>query len=144
LSFLVSGEDLPRQDIAFGLVPTRKRRRGSGGHRAKVAERRSRERARRARGSRESVLKRTVSVACREALQCETALDAELWASALLGSWWPGHVQLEADEPDLEVGGPLVEEMGRRGDAGALAAMIGLAEVSDSELGPGQGGTLTA
>jgi hypothetical protein len=81
------------------------------------------------------VLTRTVSVACREALQCETALDAELWASALLGSWWPGHIQLEADDPDLEVGGPLVEEMGRRDDGGALAALIALAEVSDSQLG---------
>jgi hypothetical protein len=89
-------------------------------------------------------LTRTVSVACREALQCETALDAELWASALLGSWWLGHIQLEADDPDLEVGGPLVEEMGRRDDGGALAALIALAEVSDSQLGLRAQGTLSA
>lgn len=113
----------------------RKRKRGSGGHPAKVAERRRRERARHEEPSIERALRRTVSAICSEALRCETALDAELFASQLLGSWWPGPIGLEGDAADLEYGGPLVAELGRRGDAAALAALTALAEVAASELG---------
>lgn len=116
-------------------MASRKRRRGSGGHPAKVAQRRERERARHSGRSREAVLRRTVAGLCQDALLCETALVAELWASELLGSWWPARVELEAADQDLEVGGPLVEEMARRADAGALAALVAIGEVSDGELG---------
>jgi hypothetical protein len=117
------------------FVASRKRRRGSGGHPAKVAQRRERERARHPRGSREAALKRTVSALCQDAARCKAALEAELWASELLGSWWPERLELDADDADLAVGAPLVEEMGRRGDAAAAAALTALAEGSGGELG---------
>ena len=55
---------------------------------------------------------------CREAATLEDALDAELWASALLGSWWPPPpALLSTGDSDVELGGPLVVR-GRRGSAG--------------------------
>lgn len=116
-------------------MASRKRKRGSGGHPARIAERRERERARHREPSNEHVLRRTVATICAEALRCEAALDAEFFASQLLGSWWPGPLDLEGDDLDLEFGEPLVAELGRRGDAGALAALTAVAEVSGSELG---------
>lgn len=116
---------------------SRKRRRRPGGHPAKVAARRERSQQPRrcSPGSQEEALRRTVNVICAEAVGLESALDAELWASALLGSWWPMHAELGSDDPDLEIGGPIIEEVASRGDAGALAALIAIGEVSESELG---------
>ena len=108
-----------------------KGRRRPGGHPAKVAQRRERERAR----SQESPLRRTARAACREAATLQDALDAELWASALLGSWWPPSFGLQAGDADLEVGGPVVEEMARMGGAGALAGLIAIGELSETRLG---------
>ena len=110
-----------------------KRTRRAGGHPAKVAQRRERERDRdRARAD---PLRRAARAACRDATTIETALEAELMASALLGSWWPSPLELGADDPDLEIGGPLVAEIERCGGPGALAALIAIGEVSDGELG---------
>ncbi|HYU60170.1 MAG TPA: hypothetical protein VEK39_05370 [Solirubrobacterales bacterium] len=73
--------------------------------------------------------------ACSEAIGLQTALEAELWASALVGMWWPRRFEPGADDPDLEIGGPIVDEIARCGNAGALAALIAIGEVSETELG---------
>lgn len=65
-----------------------------------------------------------------------TALDAELWASGILGSWWPGPKGFVAEGGELELGGPLVQAIARIGGEGALAALLALGEVSETELGP--------
>lgn len=111
-----------------------KRRRG--GHPAKVAERRERERARREGAGGKSALERAVSAACGEALGLGSAFDAELWASALLGSWWPPSLEmLRSDDPEFEVGAPLVEAIAQRENAAAVAALLAIGAVSESELG---------
>ncbi len=108
-----------------------KRTRRPGGHPAKVAQRRARERDR----APADPLRRAARAACRDAASIETALEAELMASSLLGSWWPSPLALGAGEPDHEIGVPLVAEIERCGGPGALAALIAIGEVSDSELG---------
>jgi hypothetical protein len=112
-----------------------KDRRRRGGHPAKVAERRERERKRHGGGARGDALQAAAKAICRAASGLETALDAELWASELLGSWWTGALGPWAADPDLEIGGPLVEEIARIGGGGAVAALIAIGELSDSELG---------
>lgn len=74
---------------------------------------------------------------CAEAQQLDGPLEAELWASALLGSWWPPSLEMVAErrDPDLELGGPLVDELSRLGGPGGLAALLALGEVSETELG---------
>ena len=114
---------------------SRNHRTRPGGHPAKVAERRERERAKHSGRQQEAVLPRTARAICREAIALESAFEAELWASALLGSWWHMRAELGADGPDLDIGGPLVEQIAQRGDAGALAALVALGEVSETELG---------
>ncbi len=113
-----------------------KNRRRRGGHPAKEAQRRERERARREASS--DPLRRVAKTICREAAELEDALDGELWASALLGSWWPRrHDRFDADDEgvDLEIGGPLVAEVARLGGPGAMAALSAIGELSDGELG---------
>ena len=111
-------------------MSTGKRTRRSGGHPAKVAERRARERDR----AQADPLRRAARAACRDAATIETALEAELMASSLLGSWWPSPLVLGGGDPDEEIGGPLMAEIERCGGPGALAALIAIGEVSDSEL----------
>lgn len=108
-----------------------KRARRPSGHPAKVAQRRARERDR----TQGDPLRRAARAACEDAANIDTALDAELMASTLLGSWWPSRLELGAGDPDEEIGGPLVAEIARCGGPGALAALIAIAEVSGSELG---------
>ncbi len=112
-------------------MTSRKRTRRPSGHPAKVAERRARERDR----AQADPLRRAARAACRDAATIETALDAELLASSLLGFWWPSPLELGAGDPDVEIGGALVAELERCGGPGALAALIAIGEVSDSELG---------
>ena len=81
-------------------------------------------------------MERIAKAACDEAAQLPTALDAELWASGILGSWWPGPKGFVAEGGELELGGPLVEAIARIGGEGALAALLALGEVSATELGP--------
>lgn len=107
------------------------KRRRPGGHPAKVAQRRERERSR----SQESPLRRTARATCREAATLQDALDAELWASALLGAWWPPPIGIPADTADMEIGGPIVEEMARLGGPGALAGLIAIGELCETKLG---------
>lgn len=115
------------------LGKDRKRR---GGHPAKQAARRERERVRRE--GPPDPLRRAAASACREAAALGSALEAELWASRLLGSWWPPRLELRgADrDADLEIGGPLIAEMARVGGEGAVAALIALGELSEGPLGP--------
>ena len=110
-----------------------KGKRRCGGHSAKVAERRERDRQRRGAGG--NALHAAAKAICRSASSLETALDAELWASELIGSWWTAALGPWGADPDLELGGPLVEEIARIGGAGAVAALIAIGELSDSELG---------
>lgn len=115
-------------------MAARKRRRG-GGHPAKVAARREREHSKRQSRARETSLRRAARAMCREAAGLEGAFEAEYWASILLGSWWSRRLDLDHGDPDLEIGGPVVEELARDSGAGAVAALVALEEVSDSELG---------
>jgi hypothetical protein len=74
---------------------------------------------------------------CGEAASLESALEAELWASALLGSWWPPPLGLRAEDADadLEFGGALVDEIARQAGPAAAAALIAIGEVSETQLG---------
>ena len=72
---------------------------------------------------------------CREAATLEDALAAELWASSLLGSWWPPPPGGLTEGSDLELGGPLVSAVARLGRPGAVAALLAVGSVSESELG---------
>lgn len=73
--------------------------------------------------------------ACRDAAGLETARDAELWASELLGVWWHGRLGPAAPEVERNFGAALVEEIARIGDPGALAGLIAIGHVSETELG---------
>lgn len=116
-------------------MASKKQARRRGGHPAKEAQRRERERVKRE--SSASPLRRTALAMCREGAELDCALDAELWASALLGSWWPPPLDMLTDavDADLEFCGPLVSEVARIGGPGALATLLALGEVSDGELG---------
>jgi len=111
-----------------------KRGRRPGGHPAKVAERRERERARREGTSPDAELRRVAAAICRQAAGFETALDAEIWASQLLGSWWPSPLGVDSEVTDMQIGGPLVAAIGRAGGPGAIAALVALGEVCESKL----------
>jgi hypothetical protein len=113
-----------------------RRSRRPGGHPAKVAERRDREVAKRSRGatSLETVARRIV----REVEGLTGALDAELWASHLVGAIWNQRASLPLDEFEdyaLIYGEPLVEALARLGGAGARTALTIIAAVDGSELG---------
>lgn len=116
-------------------MATGSNRRRRGGHPAKQAERRERDRLRRETPA--DPLRRAAATIRREAGQLGTALDAELWASALLGTWWPPpfDVMTDYDDADLAIGGPLVDEIARIGGPEAVGALLALGEVSESELG---------
>lgn len=111
-----------------------KRGRRPGGHPAKVAQRRERKRARLEGGSPHAELRRLAALICQEAAGFQTALDAELWASTLLGSWWPSPLGIDSSVTDMEVGGPIVAAIARVGGPGAIAALVALGEVCESEL----------
>lgn len=114
-------------------MATGKKRSRRGGHPAKQAARRERDRARREGAA--DPLRRAAATVCREAATLEDALDAELWASALLGSFWPPPPGLDAGDGEMELGGPLVDEVARVDRPGALAALLAIGTVSESELG---------
>ncbi|MGZ6589875.1 MAG: hypothetical protein ACXVHX_37165, partial [Solirubrobacteraceae bacterium] len=115
-----------------------KRNRRPGGHPAKVEVRREREAARRSGepAGPESVARRTVHAA----QELTSALDAELWASYLLGVFWDQRNTLpleEAASPDysLILGEPLIEAVARLGGGGAWTALRIIESVDDGELG---------
>jgi hypothetical protein len=115
-----------------------KRNRRPGGHPAQVAVRREREAARGsgAPAGPKSVTRRIV----REAHELTSPLDAELWASHLLGVLWNQRYTLpleEAASPDcsLILGEPLIEAVAQLGGDGARTALSAIAIVDDGELG---------
>jgi len=110
------------------------RQRRPQGHPAKVAEKR--ERRGRSGSSPPAQLGRIAREVCRDAARLETAFDAELWASEVLGMWWDRGVGALTPEFEREIGGAFVEEMARIGDDGALAGLIALGHVAETELGP--------
>ena len=115
-----------------------KRNRRPSGHPAKVAVRREHEAARRSGppAGPESVARRII----REANELTSALDAELWASQLLGVLWDQRYTLpleEAASPDysLILGEPLIEAVARLGGGEARTALSAIAILDDRELG---------
>jgi hypothetical protein len=115
----------------------RKRNRRPGGHPANIAKRPARDEARRSRigiGT-EELARRLV----RHAPRLRSALEAEVWASSLLGAIWSrrNEVLLTKDSPDYHFvfGRPLIEAIARAGGVGARIALLALAAVDDSELG---------
>jgi len=72
---------------------------------------------------------------CRDATRLETAFDAELWASQLLGMWSPPGFGADADDGEREVGAVFVEELEQIGGDGALSALTAIGNVSGTELG---------
>ena len=115
-----------------------KRSRRPSGHPAKVAVRRERDAARRAGAppGPDSVARRIV----REAQELTSPLDAELWASHLLGVLWDQRYTLpleEAASPDysLILGEPLIEAAAKLGGEGARTALSIISAVDDGELG---------
>ena len=114
-----------------------KRHRLPGGHPAKAAARHERDAARRsgrAPGS-EDVARQIL----REAQGLTSALDAELWASELLGMLWSQRYSLplaEAASPNytLRLGEPLIAAVARLGGDGARTALSVISIVQDGEL----------
>jgi hypothetical protein len=115
-----------------------KRSRRPSGHPAKVAVRRERDAARRSGlpAGPDSVARRIV----RETLELTSALDAELWASHLLGVFWDRRYTLPLEEAasgdhSLIFGEPLIEAVARLGGVGARTALSVISNVDDGEFG---------
>jgi hypothetical protein len=115
-----------------------KRTRRPGGHPAKVAVRRERDAARRSGvpAGPDGFARRIV----RQAGELTDALDAEVWASTLLGVFWDQRYTLPLEEaasgdPSLIFGAPLVEALATLGGEGALIALSVIGVVDDGELG---------
>jgi hypothetical protein len=128
----------PRRAPTINLrgVSKGKRSRRPSGHPAKVAVRREREAARRSGigPGPEAIVRRII----REAGGLTGALDGELWASQLLGTFWEQRGSLplrESQDCAVIYGAPLVEAMGRIGGGGARTALTIIAAVDDAELG---------
>lgn len=115
-------------------MASRKGRRPAG-HPAKVAARRERERARQERSSSLSRARRVIASLCREAANLGSAFEAELWASRLLGVWWPPPLGSDTDGSELGAGRPIVQGLAAAGSRGAIAALLAIGEVCESELG---------
>jgi hypothetical protein len=74
----------------------------------------------------------------REAEALTGALEAEVWASTLLGVFWDQRPTLaldESEDPALAYGRPLVETMAELGGLGARTALVAIAAVDDAQLG---------
>jgi hypothetical protein len=75
----------------------------------------------------------------REAEELTSPLDAELWASYLLGTMWERRTDLLLDEfeqYELVYGVPIVEAIAATKGPGARIALTAIAAVDDGELGP--------
>jgi hypothetical protein len=118
-------------------VSSRKPRRRASGHPAKVAARR--ERSSRPRRAGAGTPQRSARQICREAAALDGALEAELWASALLGVLWRQRFVLPSEEASgdqaLALGGPLIDAIARAGGPGAAIALAVIQHVDDGELG---------
>jgi hypothetical protein len=76
----------------------------------------------------------------RTAAKLNAALDAELWASHMLGTFWRARYELPFGEavgidPAVEFGEPLLRQFARIDDPGAAIATLAIAELADGELG---------
>jgi hypothetical protein len=75
----------------------------------------------------------------REAAGLKSALDCELWAALLLGSFWKQRFALALDDPSLDyavaLGDPLINAVARLGGPGARIALTAIERVDDGELG---------
>jgi hypothetical protein len=80
-------------------------------------------------------LVRTIVGAAKELLDIEDPLEAELWASSMLGTFYklplPLHVR---DKMERELGPAIVAEAERRGDPQALGVLRALAAVAEDRL----------
>jgi hypothetical protein len=69
----------------------------------------------------------------------KSALDCELWAALLLGSFWKQRFALALDDPSLDyavaLGDPLISAVARLGGPGARIALTAIERVDDGELG---------
>lgn len=79
-------------------------------------------------------------IIARSAAAIESALEAEVWASQLLGTFLRSRYELPFPEgvgidPALEYGEPLLREFGRIDGPGAAIATLAIAELEDGELG---------
>jgi hypothetical protein len=111
-----------------------KRSRGRGGHPAKVAARRARERPR----GGDSMPGEIAGRMCREAAEFDDPLAAELWASLILGVFWMRRHELpleDAGDWALTYGEPLIRAIAKHGGAGAQIALTAIERVDDGELG---------
>jgi hypothetical protein len=113
-----------------------KSRRRPGGHPAKVAARRERAQARRL--DPDDGPESLARLILLDSESLTGALDAELWASRMLGKFWEQRVSLplsEASDSALVYGGPLVEEFARLGGTRAYMVLRIIEAVEDGELG---------
>ena len=114
-----------------------RRRRGSGGHPARVAQRRARVQTQQTPLSEELRVARMI---VKSAADVDSALDAEAWASHLLGTFreqrhglpFPDAVGVDAA---LLFGEPLVRRLATFDDPAAAVALASIAELEDGELG---------
>ena len=115
-----------------------RRSRRPGGHPAKVAQRRERDGGNDARAAAPGPYRMARPIV-REALELTDALDAEVWASCLLGVFRSQRDALPANKIgpgiDLVVAGPLIEAIRRIGGTGARIALSVIASVDEGELG---------
>ncbi|MGI8414532.1 MAG: hypothetical protein ACR2QA_18995 [Solirubrobacteraceae bacterium] len=78
-------------------------------------------------------------MALSEARELKSPLDAELWASHLLGVFWDQRYTLPLEEasPDysLILGEPLIEAVAKLGGEGARTTLSIMSDVDDGELG---------
>src|SRR6516164_4294885 len=106
-------------------MASRKGRRPAG-HPARVAAQRERERARREGSSSLAQARRVSASLSREAAGLQSAFEAELWASHLLGVWWPPPLGADTNGSELAAGGPIVEGLAAARSPGALAALLAI------------------
>lgn len=115
---------------------SKRRRRGSGGHPAKVAARRERDRSQRKRPS-DPDAELAASI-CRSAEQSGSALEIELLLSNVLGFMWGQSLGFSAaddlEQPEMEMGVPLVEAIARCGGVGGRIALAAISALSQTEL----------
>lgn len=124
----------PEPALALVSVSKGKRRRPSG-HPAKVAARRERAASRL---SNSNPRERAVRRIWREAGELSSPLEAEVWASAILGTFWANRYALPAAELDdwaLVYGIPVIEAVAGLGGINALIALLAIGQVDDTELG---------
>lgn len=103
------------------------RRRREQGHPAKIAARRERERGKR-------WPKSPAESFCSLAGELESAMDAELFASQILGTAWREGGLDPPEERELELAGPLIEEIAAHGGPGAAVILAAIRELASADL----------